>query len=376
MSSKKEKLNKLGLIGIFVLIVAICTICLLFSEYTVAQMRQNITETMLTEQMRYTKETVDNLSFSDNAEQAVEFIKGLKSDGSHSWFAIVDNRVVFSKSTQYTDELTAEYTDTDNIIDYYIRNGGDATQLNNYKDKLNAREDFSDVIFKEASYGNEMISVCFTDINGEECAFGYSVRLNYLLSDSKFNLSIVCLRVTVLLICILFVICCGTVAVRKYFIKKTNLKLEKDLIIKNKFIHNNNDRIDNNSVNPSITTIDKVTGLYTKQFTSHLMQKLTIDEIDTVGIVYIDICGTDFDEKDVKNIAEILKDNTIDRQVCTAISGSRFSVLFLNESKNYVMNTLTVIKIKLAELKGIHCNQRLKFCDEKNKIMDTINSAI
>lgn len=361
----------------FIFLVAISAGAVLFFARISAGMREEITSTIESEQLRYTKETVNRLYLCQNTDEVIAEIDSLFSDGSHSWFVFADDVLVYDKFYQSTNGIPVKSID---VVDEYIRNGGDATELKAYYNMLVAKADFSTAVQRELNSCEDIISVCFATIGETDYAIGYRTSYNYLLSRSKFSRNMILLQILTYLLCGILVVVVGFFALKRYKNQKIIDALEKELTLKNKYIHQKNITIESVGDNSKSKSVDAITGFYTLSFTRHLLDRLSEEDLQTAGFVYIttEINSAD-NVKRVKKyaqIADVIKQSITEHQICSVLSNKMFFIAFFNVPEENVLGVILEINRKLKEIDEIQFTITKRYYDDKESILNALETAI
>lgn len=278
----------LKFIGIFIF----CVGCLLLTEVFTANLKKDTLNRFINEQKNYTYDSAEKMSGLSSTSEILEYVKSLKSDGSHVWILFKNKELMYENDDIYSSDNGSSGITYDSLGEMYIRNGAEAETVTDFLTKVNKKQDFSTLMIRDSSVGNELITFSFVDINGENYGLGYGVSEKYILSVSNIEKNLMIIKIFIYLLVCCIAVACGYIIIIKY---RNNIKikaLSSELVSKNLFIK---DKIENHIIGNSfnISKTENETGLYTFDFFNLVVRKLIKYNIKDIGIVLIKIYNED-----------------------------------------------------------------------------------
>lgn len=336
----------------FALIAALCVGAFVFLGMQTSQLHSGLNESMANEQLSAARSVALLVSQAENEAEAEKLIAGMYNDGSHYWFLISQTNVVFERNLSHED--TIGKTKLNDLIRKYRRSGASESAVNEYIEKIFGGVDFSVLLTKDKAYGRELISVSFCEIDGQKYAVGCSVKESFLLSASKLNKSILCLRVLTAVLCGLFVIISGTAVIKNFRLRGSVRNAGEELKEKNILIQEQSNRlleVENNSA--------KINELYDGRIVHLMLEKIMLRGIKSTGIIVVKLAdyalGIIAGENDNMDILRgAVKACSAENDVCASLGSDALILIRVNADIDGLRNTIEKLRA-LTDERAVHC---------------------
>ncbi len=345
-----KKLNNndkdiLRLSGFFALIIAVCIGAAVFLGAKNTELQNGAMKGQAEELMNLVSDAAKEFSAADEIASAVDNIAAKHYDGSHYWFVVSDNELVFEKNDETTALMNSYGDDLDAIAAYYVRAGASYESVSAYLSKLRSGNSFSVMLVKDKAYGRELICVDFAEVNGVRYSVGYAVRESYLLSSSGISKQILYYRILTAVLCGALVLIGGGFAVASFIRDRKIRHLNSELTAKNKLVEEQTTQIYNVTEN-SDSISGGVEGLYNDTFIHSFLHKLSDKNVQNVGVAAVKICdglrvfladGASGAKELMNKAAEAILSRTEKNDICARIRGDMILIVRLDTNEPSMM---------------------------------------
>lgn len=333
-----------------------CVAAIMFEINVLKQNQETFTRTFGNQQellvSQISKQANNMLTMNSGADQDVidKIIKNAETSGSRYWIFVKNNKILFFKNDNETDQL--KINDINKVLNSYKSANGE--NIDALATLLYQRKNGSVLFSESKSKVLKLASISFFEVHGTTYSIGMCTTENFILDSGEIFKHNFYSHIAIIALCLILF---SSVVMIIIIINKKN----EDILILKKIIHAKNLEIEKLPTvdSESDTLYDENTNIYSKKVMDALLKKIINRKLFPISAIVINMHYSESITYDglVSELAPILQKLKSNKSVVARTHDTQLTILlFMTEYKLAKDLQLKLIKSWSGILNKIHAS--------------------